>query len=299
MELIKLTFFDYLTSCWQIGIQDEKQALHHEYTQWLHSQAAQGAIDDRLLLDADLEARKLRRKYEQQQWRQKQAAAKINLLVGQPPDIPVPAPRGLQIWTRFHDGDFLQSRALECRTELQILQARVQSAEHRVDLMKRAFFPDFQPMIRFDTIDRNRGTESLTTLVGFNVYAPIAIKRRKGALHEAEADLVRVRAELRQRTAELRHAVHIASGHLNEAYAALQYSFSTIKLAEQDAQSVHQRFENGHAGFDEVRSTQQRLLEERSEQCSAYLDYYQRLILLERTTGVPLLTGQETPEATE
>ncbi len=177
------------------------------------------------------------------------ASEQLNALLHRAPDAALPPPpRELELPPPSDlDREALLAEALAGRPELRAARARVAGRESGVALARREFFPDVSVVGMYDGFWQE---SPLQPFVGLELNVPLQLARRRAALEEARAGLVRAQSERASLEDEVRLAVASSASRLEEArHVAHLYQNHLLPAARDQVEAARAGFETGRNSF--------------------------------------------------
>lgn len=230
---------------------------------------------------ADLESEELRLLQQQVAVR-----ARINALLNRAPDEPLPRAAPLAGMDAPPDLDVLTSLALEQHPELARLDAGLAADRGRVALAEKAFFPDFQVGVGYNSLWDETDKR---TVIGVTINVPLDRSKRRATLNAARAEENRMQWALAERRAELLAELARARAEVVEAQQSVTlHQDRLVPLAAEFLSAAITDYQSGTGAFLNVITAEQRKLATDLALARARADYASRWAELERWAGVPL-----------
>ncbi len=209
--------------------------------------------------------------------------ARINALLNRQPDAPLPAAAPISPGAAPPTLEALQSLALARHPELLGLNARISASESRVALAEKAFYPDFQVGVGYNSLWDETDKRPV---LGVSINIPLDRGKRRSELGSARAEARRTRHSLAERRAELLAALATARAEVIEAQSSVAlYEDELVPLAAEYLQAAIADYQSGTGAFLNVITAEQRKLETDLELARARADYVRRLAELELWAG--------------
>ena len=209
----------------QVEVQRETLGFLRDFQTVARSLYASGEGRQADVLRADVEVARMDGEIRRMEARRTALAARINGLLDQPADRPVPSPVLPELPAAVPDQDTLRTWAWESRPALERSRLAVDQADTRVALAHKDIWPNLTLGVSYGRRDMGLGTEHMgSAMVGFSI--PIFASRRQMAAREEAEAMKRVnQADL----AGLRSEV---DARIGELLAELERSRSLIELYE-------------------------------------------------------------------
>lgn len=188
--------------------------------------------------------------------------------------------------------DEVLETALAARPEVVAAEARVEGAESAVSLARREYFPDFAVGVSYNTMWNE---PEHRTMAGLSINVPLQLGRRRAALDEAEADLLRRRSERAALTDRVASEIETARRRLSEAeHVVMLFRDRILPAAHDRVSSVRAAFETGEVGFDSLIDAERDLRNDDLGYQVAMAGRSRRRAELDRALGdMPVLQGEE------
>ena len=223
--------------------------------------------------------------------------ARLNALLHRAADARLPSPtRELAPAAAQGDMDGLQGdllgAALAARPELAAAEARIGAAESAVALARREYFPDFKVGVSYNSMWNE---PEHRTMAGLSINVPIQLGRRRAALDEAEAELLRRRSERVALADQVAAELETARRRLAEAqHVVALFSDRILPAARDRVASVRAAFETGAVEFDSLIDAERDLRNDQLGYQVALADRAGRHAELDRALGrMPVLAAEE------
>jgi len=209
--------------------------------------------------------------------------AKINTLLNQNPNSPLPSATDISTRKPIPAITELEKRAIELHPELKRINAQVAVNSARVSLAEKEFYPDLQLYIGYNSLWDDHDKRPI---VGVSVNVPFDRSKRKAALSSAKANERSLQMKLVEQRAQLLSEIARAYAETIESANAIDlYEDSLVPLANEYLSAALADYESGAGSFLSVITAEQKKLitEEALERNRA--DYFSRIADLERWTG--------------
>ncbi len=265
-------------------IHHETQALLDELIATAETRYAAGRALRQDVLQAEVERTDLDN--EELRLRQLQATvqARINALLNRPPHTPLPraAPMGPPAAPPAYET--VKRLALSRHPELERLDARVAANQSRAELAEKAFYPDFQVGIGYNSLWDDPDKRPI---LGVTINVPLDRGKRRAELDAARADTSEAQWALTERRAELLADLAQARAEVVEARQSVQlYENKLVPLAAEYLNAAIADYQSGTGAFLNVITAEQRKLATDLALARTRADYAARLADLERAAGL-------------
>jgi len=270
-----------------LSIHHATQTLLDELIVTTQSRYAAGLASKQDALQAEVELNNLKNQILGLLRQQVAIQARINALLNRAPDTALPN-AGPIVVSRQKPPTFqeLKVLALTHHPDLSQLNARISSGESRVTLAEKAFFPDFQVGVGYNSFWDDADKRPF---LGISINIPLDRNKRRSILNQARAETRRAEWSLIERQAELLADLAQARAEVIEAQSSVAlYQDKLIPLAEEYLESAIADYQSGAGGFLNVITAEQRKLSTDLAHARTRADYIRRLAELERWTGASI-----------
>ena len=283
-----LAFFDYYLVHRQLELSAANLRSLEEFRDSARRQYEANLVMQQDLLQAEVELAEAERRQIELERMRRTSVARLNTLIHQSPDCPVPPPPAeLMIDQTPAPPELLRHVALQQRPDLAALGAKVQANSAAVALAHKEFYPDFEVMGRYDRFWQPTSTQGdLQGQFGVNMNVPIYLEKRRAAAREAMYKLRQQRAEYDQRVDDVNQEVEAAYAQVVEMRAVVElYAGRTLPAAERNVTSARNDYVANRGDFLRLISAQRQLLMLQEKHQEAIAGYLSRLAELERVVG--------------
>ncbi|MGE0484240.1 MAG: TolC family protein [Gammaproteobacteria bacterium] len=208
---------------------------------------------------------------------------RINALLNRDPETPLAPAAPIRFGASLPPLGHLQTLALAQHPDLARLDARVSASDRRVTLAEKAFYPDFQVGVGYNSLwdDTNK-----RPIVGVSINVPLDRSKRRADLSRARADKRRAEWSLVEQRAELLADLAQARAEVVEAQASVAlFEQELVPLAAEYLSASIADYQSGGGAFLNVITAEQRKLKTHLAMERARADYARRLADLERSIG--------------
>jgi len=216
------------------------------------------------------------------------AKARINTLIHQTPDQPLPAPpKELKVEGESRSVQELRQTGMVRRPDLQAARNRLAAEEAALELAYKEFYPDLEPFLMYDRFMGNTsGSRDLASMVGVRLNLPVRRDRRNAAVEEAEAKLAQRRAELAKLLDQANFEIEQAYQEVRETTATVRlYETTILKDAEANVDAARPAYKTGLIPASNLLEAERALVDLKDRFFQAIADYHRRLATLERSIG--------------
>lgn len=291
-----LAYFDYYLVHRQLALTATNIERLEEFRVSARHQYEANLVMQQDVLQAEVELAEAERRRIELERMRRTAVARLNTLIHQTPDCPVPPPPdSLTIDGTPAPTELLRQIAVQRRPDLSSLRAKLQADSAALALAYKEFYPDFEIMGRYDRFWQPTSTQGdLQGQVGVNMNVPIYLEKRRAAAREAMFKLRQQRAEFEQRMDDVNEEVETASAQVAEMRAMVDlYERRTLPAADQNVASARNDYVANRGDFLRLISAQRQLLMLQEKHQETIAGYLSRLAELERAVGGPVPMEQE------
>ena len=266
-----------------LDIHHATQALLDELIATAQTRYAAGRALQQDVLQAEVERADLDNRLLRLLRQRTTVQARINALLNREPDAPLPAAAPVSVEAAPPRLEVLQSLALAQHPELLRLNAEISASESRVTLAEKAFYPNFQIGVGYNTL---WDESDKRPVLGVSINIPFDRGKRRAELGQARAETRRTRYSLSARRADLLAALATARAEVIEAQSSVAlYQDELVPLAGEYLQAALADYQSGSGAFLNVITAEQRKLETDLELARARAEYVRRLAELELWAG--------------
>ncbi len=287
IESAQDAFADYYLAERGLAVSQESLRLLDEFHRNAATLFTTGKVPQQDLLQAEVEIGKQRQRQLTLERMRKVARARINILLHQPPDGPLPLPpMELPMGGALPDESAFRALALARRPDLQALAEHIAAERASLCLAHKEYYPDFEAVAAYDDFWSER---PLRPQVGVRMNVPLRLAKRDAAVREAEA-------KLGQRIAELNRLTDEANMAVSQAYAEVDESEKTVRLyeqtilpaAESNVKSAQSYYTTGKIPFLSLIEAERNVIDLRDRSYDAAAEAFRRRAALERAAGGPI-----------
>ena len=243
-------FYDYYLAERALAVNAESRKLLKEFRDTAESRYATGQAPPQDILQAEVELGRERERLLALTRGREVAVARINTLMHEPTDTPLPPPpKELTPGGSPPATAELQAAALANRPDLkaQVERVAAEQAALALALAHKGFYPDFRLVGSYNTF---LGSKRLYPQLSLDVNLPVRRERRFAAVAEAQANLNRRIAEVQAIADRIGLEVETAAARLRESeQAARLYDVDILPAAEKSVQSAQSAYVNGQVPF--------------------------------------------------
>ncbi|MBL9085475.1 MAG: TolC family protein [Planctomycetales bacterium] len=290
-----LAYFDYYLVHRQRELTAANVARLDEFRTSARRQYEANLVMQQDVLQAEVELAEAERRRIELERMLRISTARLNTLVHQPPDCPVPPPPpSLSIGGKPAPAELLRQVALQQRPDLSSMRSKLRADSASLALAYKEFYPDFEVMGRYDRFWQPTSTQGdFQGQIGVNMNVPIYLEKRRAAAREAMFKLRQQRAELEQRMDDVNQEVESALAQVAEMRAIVElYEQRTLPAAEQNVSSARNDYVANRGDFLRLISAQRQLLMLQEKYQEAVAGYLSRFAELERSIGGPVPMDQ-------
>lgn len=218
--------------------------------------------------------------------------ARINALLNRSPDAALPPAAPIARHVGLPAFERLKSLALDRHPELASLEARISAAESRTTLAEKAFYPDFQVGVGYNSLWDNTDKRPV---LGLSINVPLDRSKRRSNLGRAQAEKRLAEWALIDRRAEFLADLTQAHAEVVEAQSSvILFRDRLVPLSSEYLETAIADYQSSRGAFLNVIAAEQRQLSTELALARARADYVRRLAELERWVGGPLESAAAT-----
>lgn len=275
-----------------LDIHHATQALLEELIATAETRYAAGRALKQDVLQAEVEHTDLDNQLLRLLRTQATVQARINALLNRDPEAPLPPAASISAGAALPPLERLQDLALVQHPDLARLDARISASERRITLAEKAFYPDFQVGVGYNSLWDNSDKRPV---FGVSINVPLDRSKRRSDLNRAKADRRRAEWSLIERRADLLADLAQARAEVVEVQASITlYEQELVPLAAEYLEAAIADYQSGSGAFLNVITAEQRKLRTDLALERARADYARRLADLERWLGAPINTETTT-----
>jgi outer membrane protein TolC len=290
IESARDAFYDFYLTFRALEVNAEALRLLREFKQNAEARYKTGQVSAQDPLQAEVEIGRLREQDILLERQRQVAIARINTLLQLPPSVPLPPPpKEIQVEGELPDPQELLAQALTQRLDLMKLADQIKAAESAVKLAYKEYYPDIDAMAAFDAFWDNPLQRAQ---VAARINLPVRLKRRHGAVVEAEARLAQLKAQYARQISQ-------AGFEVQQAYEQWRESLRTIRLLEKDVlpaarqnvKAAQPAYLTGRIPLSTLIEAQRNLVGLQDRYYQATAEFFRRRTALQRSlTGTPATT---------
>lgn len=291
-------FFEYYLVHRAIVVNNEGLRLLQEFRGNAETRYKTGLVPQQDVLQADVELGRQRERLIALEQARQIAVARLNTLLNQAPDMPIPPPPSeVQVVDSLPDARVLREQALARRPDLQALANRIAAEQAALALANREFYPDFTPFFMYDRFMGNTPSqEALAYQLGTSVNLPVRRERRFAAVREAQARLSERRAALQRQINQVNFDVQQAYAQVSQGEKAVRlYEQTVLPAAVSNVKAAQAAYQTGKIPFLTLIEAERSLIGLRDRYYELVATYFIRLAALERAIGGPFSPGDGGP----
>jgi outer membrane protein, heavy metal efflux system len=283
-RVTRLAYYQYFLAHRQLAVLKESTSLMQDFRDIARSRYESAAVEQQDVLLAEVELAELERRSLELTRQEQVSRARINTLLLQVPDAPLPQPSAtLPVSGPLPPADELRALALSQRPELAAQEARIRAERYAVALACKEFYPDFEVVSRYDAFWQE---EPLRPMVGMNMNVPLYKQKRWAAVSEARARVAREQAQLEAQINQLMFEVEQAYRQVEESRQTLEvYEQSLLPTARHSIDAAQASYLTGRLDFLRLVESQRQLLMLQDRYYEAAAAYHERLADLQRMIG--------------
>lgn len=269
-----------------LDIHHATQALLDELIATAETRYAAGRALKQDVLQAEVERRDLDNQLLRLLRLKATVQARINALLNQPPNAPLPLAGAIPKAIDLPAFEGMQGLALTRHPELAQLEARISASVSRITLAEKAFYPDFQVGVGYNSLWDNADKRPV---FGVSINVPLDRSKRRSDLGRAQAEKRRAEWTLIERKATLLADLTQTRAEVLEAQSSVAlYRDQLVPLSAEYLEAAIADYQSGSGAFINVIAAEQRALSTELALARARADYARRLAELERWIGGPV-----------
>jgi outer membrane protein TolC len=299
IETAEQAFFDYYLVARQQDLIRWDSNVLRQFRDTAQNKYRANQVTQQDMLQADVELAQLERRQLELERMNTVAMARVNTLLRQPPDAPLPAPpQQLSAGQSFPNSTELQQLAAAQRPELSSLAGQIAARQADLAFAQKQYYPDTEVYGHYDTYWQPASTQGdLRGEVGVRVNMPIYYGRLNAAVREAVDRVNQKRAEYDQKLLDIQYEVEQAYAELHESEQALKlFTDKLIPIAEQNVSAARTNYDVGKVSFLDLATAQRQLIDVREKNQEGLAEYHQRAAAMERAIGGPLPASRAAEE---
>jgi outer membrane protein TolC len=301
IESARDAFYDYYLVYRGLEVNGEALRLVREFRQNAESRYKTGQAPQQDVLQAAVEIGRLREGEIVLERQRQVAIARMNALLQLPPSLPLPPPpRELRVEDELPDPKALLDQALGQRLDLLKLADQIKAAQSAVKLAYKEYYPDIDAMAAFDAFWDNPLQRAQ---VAARINLPVRLKRRHGAVVEAEARLAELKAQYARQASQ-------AGFEVQQAYEQWRESLRIVRLLEKEVlpaarlnvKAAQPAYQTGRIPLSTLIEAQRNLVDLQDRYYQATAEFFRRRTALQRsltgtpaTTPIPMPSGRPGP----
>jgi outer membrane protein TolC len=295
IESARDAFYDYYLTYRAREVNAEALRLLREFKQNADARYKTGQVSAQDPLQAEVEIGRLRERDILLDRQRQVAVARINTLLQLPPSLPLPPPpQTIPVEGELPDPQALLEQALNQRLDLLKLSDQIKAAEAAVKLAYEEYYPDIDAMAAYDSFWDNPLQRAQ---VAARINLPVRMRKRNGAVMEAESRLAELRAQRERQTSQ-------AGFEVQQAYEQWRESLRTVRLldkevlpvARQNVKAAQPAYVTGRIPLSTLIEVQRNLVDLQDRYYQATTEFFRRRTALQRSlTGTPATTSLPMP----
>lgn len=288
IESTKAAYYDFYMVERAAAVNAENGRLLRELRESAESRYRTGQTSQQDVTLADVEIGKQQERAISLERGRRVAVARINTLMFAPTESALPSPpEKIERIPLQLDVPALTRDAIRNRPDLRVIAERISAERSALGLARKDYFPDPEVMAAFDSFWQPQN--SLYGQVGLRINMPVALARRRGAVHESLAKISQRTAEFNQRAADIGFQVKEAAEQVREGEGVLSlYESKVLPAAVTNVQAAQTAYTTGKIPFITLLESQQNLIGLRDRYYEATAEYFRRRASLDRAVAAPL-----------
>jgi len=286
----KSALADYYLAERGTAVAQENAKLLREFRQNAESRYKTGQAPQQDLLQADVEVARQEERIVSLRRAKQVAIARLNMLMHQPPDSPLPPPAEIREVSSIPEPAVLRASAL-VRPDLKAVTDRLAADEASLALAQAEYKPDVDLMAAYDGLWQGEGGRPLQWQIGARVNLPMRYSRRSAAVSEAQFRVAQRRAELAKLTDRVNFEVQEAWEQVRETDEIVKlYESKILPAAEANVKEAQTGYVAGRVPFLNLVEAQRNRVNLKDRYYEAVAESLRRTAALERAAGRSLPT---------
>jgi outer membrane protein TolC len=250
-----MLFDDYWAAERSLAINTEHHRLLSEQMDSAKAQYGVGRLEQHELIGVEIELAHVQHDHVVLGAERRVVVARLNALLRRPAHAPLPSPPGAldDLVTPAGNAEELAAEAVRTRPETSSAAARIDAAESGAALARREYFPDFGVGASYSTM---WDMPEHRAMAGISINVPLQLGRRKAAVDEAEAQVIRRRSEHDAVVDRIAAEVEIARQRLAEAdHIVLLYRDRILPASRDRVDATRAGLESGDVEYETLIET--------------------------------------------
>ncbi len=293
---VKRAFYDVAYLDRALDIVSEEQSLLDHYEELAQARYASGKGHQQGVIRIQTEISRTMSRLELLRQQRQSASARLNSLLDQPPEKPVPrllVPAPTKVGTNL---DELYKLGVRHRQELKGAMVRIEASEQGVELAKKSFWPDvtlsagtvnvggLPPQDLLPDPRPGGGKNAYNLSVSINI--PLQRDKYRAEVMEAAENLIAERSTYRDLRNRIQLSIRDLSVRIQTLWRQMDlFERVLIPQTREALRSAESGYRNGLLGALELLDSERSLLETRVLQARHQADYMQALAEMEQAVG--------------
>lgn len=280
---------DYYLAERGASIAQENAKLLREFRQNAESRYKTGQAPQQDMLQADVEVARQEERIVSLRRAKQVAVARLNTLMHQPPESPLPPPAEIRASHPIPEPAVLRASAL-ARPDLKAVTDRLAADEASLALAQAEYKPDVDLLAAYDGFWQGEGGRPLQWQIGARVNLPVRYSKRSAAVSEAQSRVAQRRAELAKLTDRVNFEVQEAWEQVRESDDIVKlYETKILPAAEANVKEAQTGYVAGRTPFLNLVEAQRNRVGLKDRHIEAIAESLRRSAALERAVGQPPL----------
>lgn len=280
----RLAFFDDYLTHRELELNSRNVELMQDFRSTAKSKYEAAQVSQQDLSAADLELVKLQQQKLDLEKSRQIAIARINTLLHQRPDEPLPPPpKELAAIADLPEIATLREDAIQNRPELAALSARIQVEKNAIAIAMKEYYPDFELMTRYDSFWTDRVQRGQ---LGMNMNIPIQKDRRAAAVREAQFRVQKMCSELAVQQDAVNEEVQMAFARVEASRNTVNlFKDQILSIAEVNLKTARAAYISGSIDFLRLMDARRQSTEQQIGYQRALTEYHRSNAELQRAIG--------------
>ena len=280
----RIAFFDDYLAHREIELNRQNLELMQDFRSTAKSKYEAAQVSQQDLSAADLELVKLEQQKLDLEKSKQIAIARINTLLHQRPDEPLPPPpKELDAIADLPEISELREDAIQSRPEIAALSARIQVERNAIGLALKEYYPDFEFMTRYDSFWTDRVQRGQ---LGMNMNIPIQNDRRAASVREAQFRVQRMCSELAVQQDAVNEEVQMAFAKVEASRKTVMlFKNRILSIADVNLETARAAYISGSIDFLRLMDARRQSTEQQIGYQRALTEYHRSVAELQRAIG--------------
>lgn len=280
----KAAYFHYYFVYRAIEVNETNKVILEEFQRTAETRYAAGTASKQDALQAEVAYNHLLHRSIVLERMRRVAQGRLNALLSRRPTAEIPPPpQALESPADRRPFEELLDLSLSARPELVALAHRLEGKEAALKLAHKEFYPDFTVMGGYNSLWQD---DDLRPMVGVGINIPLQRSSRHGAVDEAKAEALRLRAQIADLAATVALEVQESYELVVEGEHVVNlYSTVLVPAAQENLDAARSEYTAGAIDFLSLLAAERGLMEALLAYQEALSGYHERVAGLEQVVG--------------